>query len=167
MQTSAVSPGNVNFSVSLDGLDWRLLDALQHDASLTNQALAEAVGASAATTLRRVKRLQQAGVIERFTALLAPRFAGRGLSAICEVTLDRQGAEAQAAFQARAVADEAVQQCWRVSPGPDFVLVAWAADMPVFHAFAQRLFTADANVRNVKTYFALERAKFDPRVQGP
>lgn len=167
MQSSSNYPADAEISVSLDSLDWRLLDALQRDASLTNQALAEAVGASPATTLRRVKRLQQAGVIERFTALLAPRFAGRGLSAICEVTLDRQGAEAQAAFQARAVADEAVQQCWRVSPGPDFVLVAWAADMPAFHAFTQRLFTADANVRNVKTFFALERAKFDPRVQAP
>ena len=62
--------------------------------------------------------------------------------------------------------DAAVQQCWRVSPGPDFVLVAWAVDMPAFHAFTQRLFTQDANVRNVKTYFALKRAKFEPRVQA-
>jgi Lrp/AsnC family transcriptional regulator, leucine-responsive regulatory protein len=154
-------------SISLDALDWRLLDLLQADASLTNHALAEAAHVSPATALRRVKRLRDAGVIERFTALLSPRFAGRGLSAICEITLDRQGDEHQAAFEARAVADAAVQQCWRVSPGPDFVVVAWAADMPGFHAFTQRLFTQDANVRNVKTFFALKRAKFDPRVQAP
>jgi Lrp/AsnC family leucine-responsive transcriptional regulator len=154
-------------SVSLDTIDWRLLDLLQADASLTNQALADAAHVSPATALRRVKRLRETGVIERFTALLSPRFAGRGLSAICEITLDRQGDEHQAAFEARAVADAAVQQCWRVSPGPDFVLVAWAADMPAFHAFTQRLFTQDANVRNVKTFFALSRAKFDPRVAAP
>jgi Lrp/AsnC family transcriptional regulator, leucine-responsive regulatory protein len=153
-------------SFSLDGLDWRLLDLLQADASLTNHALAEAAQVSPATALRRVKRLRDAGVIERFTALLAPRMAGRGLSAICEITLDRQGDEHQAAFEARAVAEPSVQQCWRVSPGPDFVLVAWAPDMPAFHALTQRLFTQDANVRNVKTFFALKRAKFDPRVEA-
>jgi Lrp/AsnC family transcriptional regulator, leucine-responsive regulatory protein len=159
-------PPELNDSIALDALDWRLLDLLQSDASLTNHALAEAAQVSPATALRRVKRLREAGVIERFTALLAPRLAGRGLSALCEITLDRQGDEHQAAFEARAVAEPGVQQCWRVSPGPDFVLVAWAPDMPAFHAFTQRLFTQDANVRNVKTYFALKRAKFDPRVQA-
>lgn len=154
-------------SITLDVIDWRLLDLLQTDAGLTNHALAEAAHVSPATALRRVKRLREASVIERFTALLSPRFAGRGLSAICEITLDRQGDEHQAAFEARAVADPAVQQCWRVSPGPDFVLIAWAADMPAFHVFTQRLFTQDANVRNVKTYFALKRAKFEPRVTAP
>ena len=153
-------------SFSLDAVDWRLLALLQADASLTNHALAEAAHVSPPTALRRVKRLRELGVIERYTTLLAPRFAGRGLSAICEATLDKQTAEALDAFEARAVADSAVQQCWRVSPGPDFVLVAWAADMPDFHAFTQRLFTADANVRNVKTYFAIKRAKFEPRVEA-
>ena len=154
-------------SITLDATDWRLLDLLQTDASLSNLALAEAAAISPATALRRVKRLREAGVIERISALLAPAFDGRGLSAICEVTLDRQGAELQDAFEARAVAQPAVQQCWRVSPGPDFVLVVWAADMPAFHALSQALFTQDANVRNVKTYFAIKRAKFEPRVEGP
>ena len=106
-------------------------------------------------------------MIERFTALLAPAFAGRGLQALCEVTLDRQGAELLDAFEARAVAEPAVQQCWRVSPGPDFVLVVWAADMPAFHALTQTLFTQDANVRNVKSFFAVKRAKFAPQVPAP
>ncbi len=81
-----------------------------------------------------------------------------------EVQLDRQGAEHLDAFEALAVADAAVQQCWRVSPGPDFVLVLWVADMPAYHALVQRLFTQDANVRNVKTFFAVKRAKFEPRI---
>jgi DNA-binding Lrp family transcriptional regulator len=57
-----------------------------------------------------------------------------------------------------------VQQCWRVSPGPDFVLIVAARDMPDYGALTQRLFTADANVRNVKAFFSLKRAKFEPRV---
>jgi DNA-binding Lrp family transcriptional regulator len=148
----------------LDAIDRRLLDLLQGDASRTNQALAEAAGVSPATALRRVRRLVASGVIERQVALLAPRFAGAGLSAIAEVTLDRQGAELLDAFEARAVAEPAVQQCYRVSPGPDFVLVAWVPDMAAWSALVQRLFTQDANVRNVKTYFGVKRAKFDPRV---
>ena len=58
-----------------------------------------------------------------------------------------------------------MQQCWRVSPGPDFVLVLWLPDMPAYDALVRRLFTQDANVRNVRAYFAVKRGKFDPRVQ--
>ncbi|MGN6527051.1 MAG: Lrp/AsnC family transcriptional regulator [Burkholderiaceae bacterium] len=148
----------------LDAVDRHLLELLQADASRTNQALAEAAGVSPATALRRVRRLVLSGVIERQVALLAPRFADAGLSAIAEITLDRQGSELLDAFEARAVAEPAVQQCYRVSAGPDFVLVAWVPDMAAWSALVQRLFTQDANVRNVKTYFSVKRAKFDPRV---
>jgi Lrp/AsnC family transcriptional regulator, leucine-responsive regulatory protein len=148
----------------LDDVDRRLLNLLQADASQTNQALAEAAGVSAATALRRVRRLAESGVIERQVALLAPRLANAGLSAVAEVSLDKQGAEHLDAFEARAVAEAAVQQCYRVAPGPDFVLIAWVPDMVAWSALVQRLFTQDANVRNVKTYFSVKRAKFEPRV---
>ena len=148
----------------LDDIDRRLLDLLQADAARTNQALAEAAGVSAATALRRVRRLTEAGVIERQVALLAPRLSDEGLTGIAEVSLDRQGAELRQAFETRALAEPAVQQCYRVSPGPDFVLVAWVPDMNAWGALVQRLFTQDANVRNVKTYFSVKRAKFEPRI---
>jgi Lrp/AsnC family leucine-responsive transcriptional regulator len=89
---------------------------------------------------------------------------GHGLTALTEITLDRQGAEELAAFENRAVLDDAVQQCYRVSPGPDFVLVVHVADMPAYLALAQRLFTSDANVRNVKAFFSVKRAKFEPKL---
>jgi DNA-binding Lrp family transcriptional regulator len=147
-----------------DEIDRRLLDLLQADASRTNQALAEAAGVSPATALRRVRRLTETGVIERQVAVLAPRLFDEGLTAIAEVSLDRQGAELLEAFEARATAEPGVQQCYRVSPGPDFVLVAWVRDMAAWSALVQRLFTQDANVRNVKTYFSVKRAKFEPRI---
>lgn len=154
--------------IDLDHVDLRLLDLLQSDASLTNQALAERAHISPPTCLRRVKRLQEAGLIERQVAILSPeRLAaalGHGLQAVVEVSLDRQGQAEQEAFEARVIADDAVQQCYRVSPGPDFVLVVHVADMPAYLALAQRLFTGDANVRNVKAFFAIKRAKFQPRV---
>jgi len=148
---------------ALDAIDLRLLTLLQADAARSNQDLAAAAQVSPATALRRVRALVDAGVIERQVAIVAPARVG-GLSAIAEVTLDRQGAEHIAAFEARAVADPAVQQCYRVSPGPDLVLMLWLADMAAYHLLVQRLFTQDANVRNVKSYFVTHRAKFAPAV---
>ena len=161
-------PGPVPFDRrSLDATDLRLLELLQRDASLSNQALAEAAHTSPATCLRRVKALTDAGVITKRVALLSPQHVGCGLTALVEVTLDRQGAEHLAAFEARAVAERAVQQCYRVSPGPDVMLVVQVADMAAYHALVQQLFTQDANVRNVKAFFSVHRAKFDTAVALP
>lgn len=155
----------------LDATDLQLLDLLQEDASQSNLALAQRLHVSPPTCLRRVKRLQVAGLIERQVAVLsADRLApllGHGMEAIVEVTLERQGAEHLAAFEARVIADNAVQQCYRVSPGPDFILHVRATDMPAYLALQQRLFTADANVRNVKAFFSVKRAKFAPRLPLP
>jgi DNA-binding Lrp family transcriptional regulator len=140
---------------------------LQNDASLTNHALAARVHVSPATCLRRVKRLVDGGVIERRVALLSPAALGHGLTAIVEVSLDRQSAEAIDAFEARAVAEGAVQQCHRVSPGPDFVLVVQVGDMAGYDALVGQLFTQDANVRNVKAFFSVRRAKFETKVALP
>ena len=152
-------------NISLDATDLRLLAVLQQDASLSNQDLAARVHVSPATCLRRVKRLVDTGVIERRVALLSPDKLGASLSALIEITLDRQGAEHLAAFESRVIAEPAVQQCWRVSPGPDFVLVVQVADMAAYHALTQTLFTQDANVRNVKAFFSVYRAKFDPSIR--
>ncbi len=147
----------------IDAIDARLLDLLQADASLSNQALADAAHVSPATALRRIKRLVDSGLIEKQTALLSLE-ATRGLSAIVEITLDRQGDEHAKAFEAAAVKDEGVQQVYRVTAGPDFVLVLWVRDMAAYQVLVERLFTQNANVRTVKTFFASKRAKFDPRV---
>jgi DNA-binding Lrp family transcriptional regulator len=148
----------------LDGIDLGILEQLQHDASLSNQDLAQAVKTSAPTCLRRLKRLRDAGLIERQVAILNPdklaQVLGHGISAIVEITLERQGAEELARFEGRVLADAAVQQCYRVSPGPDFVLVVHCAHMPAYQALTQRLFTSDANVRNVKAFFSVLRSKF-------
>ena len=154
-----------NFYMNLDATDIRLLDLLQTDASLSNQDLAERAHTSPATALRRVRRLVDDGVIERRVALLDPHKLAVGLTALVEIALDRQGAEHLQAFEERAVADAAVQQCYRVSPGPDFMLVLHVADMAAYQLLVQRLFTQDANVRNVKAFFSVKRAKFDPRIR--
>ena len=157
--------------IVLDQTDFLILDQLQSDASITNQELADRVFTSPPTCLRRVKRLKDAGLIERQIVILsidklAP-LIGHGLTAIVEITLDRQDTQSLEAFEKRVTQDEAVQQCYRVSPGPDFVLIVFAHDMPAYMALSQRLFSADANVRNVKAFFSVRRGKFEPNIALP
>jgi len=160
-----------NLSGTLDATDLKLLALLQADASISNIALANKLRISAPTCLRRTKRLQQEGWIEKQVAILSSdklgKLMGHSVTALIEVSLDKQGEELLQAFETRAVQETAVQQCWRVSPGPDFMLVVQVADMPAYLAFTQRLLTQDANVRNVKAFFSVKRAKFGTEIPLP
>ena len=151
----------------LDPTDRRLLEALQEDCALTNDALARRTHISPATCLRRVRRLMETGVIERRIAIVSHEALGHGLTAILEISLAQQSAEALAEFEARVAteSESEVQQCYRVSSGPDFILVVHVRDMPAYHAFVHRVLTAEANVRNVRSFFSVRRSKFAPKIQ--
>ncbi|MBV8046185.1 MAG: Lrp/AsnC family transcriptional regulator [Paludibacterium sp.] len=151
----------------LDDLDRRILQQLQQDADLSNQQLAQLVHASPPTCLRRVRRLKKAGVILRTVSLAAPVAQDIGLTAIVEITLERQSADALAAFEVWVAPEPAVVQCYRVSPGPDLVLMLALTDMAAYHQLAHRLLTAQANVRNVRAFFVTHCAKFEPRQPAP
>jgi Lrp/AsnC family transcriptional regulator, leucine-responsive regulatory protein len=150
--------------VTLDETDRRILTTLQQDCAITNQELAERVHVSAPTCLRRVRRLVEEGVIERQIAIVSPEALAAGLTAIVEVSLERQSAELLAQFEELLAGEPEVQQCYRVSAGPDFVLVVYVADMAAYHAFAHRVLSAHANVRNVRSFFSLRRSKFAPSI---
>lgn len=152
-----------HLSIDLDDLDLRILDQLQQDSALTNQALAERVHASPPTCLRRVRRLTESGIIERQVAILNPQRLGAGLTAIIEITLDTQTVEDLDAFERDIITAPEITQCYRVSSGPDFILIAQLPDMPAYQALAQRVFTRDTHVRNVRSFFATHRSKFDTR----
>lgn len=151
-------------SFDLDDLDRRILAQLQVDASPNNLALAASVHASPPTTLRRVRRLREAGYIQKQVAILSPEKLGATLTAIVEITLDNQSAEILQAFERVMIDERAVLQCYRVSTGADFILVVQVADMAAYHALVHRAFTAQARVRNVRTFFSTHRAKFDTRI---
>lgn len=151
-------------NVPLDDLDRRILNLLQVDASQTNNELAASVHASPPTCLRRVKRLVDAGVIERQVVIVAPDKVGAALTAIVEITLDHQAEERMGEFEALVANEAAVLQCYRVSPGPDFILMVQVADMQAYHALAHRLFASHANVRNVRSFFSIHRSKFETRI---
>ena len=151
-------------AIELDATDRRLLALLQADCALTNDELASRAHVSPATSLRRVRKLVEAGVIERRIAIVSPAVAGGGVTAIVEVSLEQQSAELLDRFEGHAAAAAEVQQCYRVASGPDFVLIVFVPDMAAYHAFAHRVLTAQANVRNVRSFFAVKRSKFEPTV---
>lgn len=148
----------------MDEIDRRILNVLQVDASQTNSELALAVHVSPPTCLRRVKQLTETGVIQRQVAIVAPEKVGPSLTVIVEISLDVQAAERMAEFEGHVAGEDAVLQCYRVAPGPDFVLIVQVADMPAYHALAHRLFATQTNVRNVKAYFSTFRSKFETRI---
>ena len=151
--------------MKFDELDKRILLQLQQNSALTNHELAARVHASPPTCLRRVKRLTDEGVITRQVALLAPEKLGPSLTAIVEITLDHQATENLLEFEKLVAAESTVQQCYRVSPGPDFVLIIQVADMPAYHALAHRLFATQSNIRNVRSFFSIVRSKFETQIE--
>jgi Lrp/AsnC family transcriptional regulator, leucine-responsive regulatory protein len=154
-------------NISLDELDLRILAVLQIDGSLSNQTLSNRVFASTATTLRRVRALKEAGVIERSVAIIAPDKVGGAINAICEITLAEQNAESFDAFEKKASDEPAITQCYRTAPAVDFTLILTLQNMDAYNALVQRVFTATNNVRNVRTRFATKRAKFNAYVPLP
>lgn len=148
-------------SLTLDDLDLRILSTLQSDASLSNLELSRRVHASAPTCLRRVRALKEAGVIARQIAIVDASKLGPTMTAVVEVSLDRQAAEDYDAFEAYICEEPSVTQCYRVSPGPDFVVIAEVRDMTAYDELARRLFKSSANIRNVRTFFSTRRAKFE------
>ena len=148
-------------ALELDDLDRRILAIVQADSSLSNVDLAQKAHASAPTCLRRVRRLKEAGLIEREVAILDFSKIAPMVTAVIEGSLDRQTAEDFDVFEAYVCAEPGVTQCYRVSPGPDFVVIVELPDMRSYDEFARRLFTQSSNVRNVRTFFSMRRAKFE------
>jgi DNA-binding Lrp family transcriptional regulator len=143
----------------MDPLDCRILDVLQRNADITNASLAEHVGLSPSSCLRRVQRLRESGVLRRTVALVDPESVGRGLIAIVEVMLDHHGAAQRTAFVARLNQEPAVLQAWSVTGDPDVILTLSLRDMKEYQRLCERLFTHDPNVTRFRSHFAMDTYK--------
>lgn len=143
----------------MDRIDRKLLALLQEDASRTNVELADLVALSPSSCLRRIRRLKDAGVIERIVAVLDPAKAGRTLKAVVTVELERHGEQYMREFLGQAVREQAVMQAYGVSGQTDVVLMLRMADMEEFDALCERLFHERSNVARYYTMFAIRTAK--------
>ena len=143
----------------MDRIDRRLLNLLQDDASRTNAQLAELVGLSPSSCLRRIRRLKDAGIIDRVVALLVPARTGRGLKAIVTVELERHGEQHLRQFLDLVIREPAVTQAYSVSGSTDAVLMLRLMDMDEFDTLCERLFRDRTNVARYYTMFVIRTAK--------
>ncbi|WP_018700125.1 Lrp/AsnC family transcriptional regulator [Amorphus coralli] len=143
----------------MDRIDRTLLTLLQRDASRTNAALADEVGLSPSSCLRRIRRLRASGIINRVVAILNPSRAGRSLRTIVTVELKEHGEQQMRRFLTLAAQEEAVTQAFAVTGSVDVVLVMRLADMEEFDALCERLFRERTNVVRFSTLVVIRTAK--------
>ncbi len=151
--------------MELDQTDRMLLNLLQQDNRMTNVRLAEEVGLSPPACLQRLKRLRGSGIIQREVALLDPVIAGRMMTIIVEVELERDRPDLVRPFlQAIGKAPE-VTQCYQVTGEVDVVLVVSVADIQAFEVFVHRVLYAESNMRKFRTLISLKRNKFETAIE--
>ncbi|MDA5634015.1 MULTISPECIES: Lrp/AsnC family transcriptional regulator [Rhizobium/Agrobacterium group] len=146
-------------SVELDAIDLKILRELQRDGRMTNVELAERVGISAPPCLRRVRKLEEAGVIEGYHAMLSAPKLGFDLVAFCMVGLKRQSDSNLKAFAAATAGWSLVRQAWMVSGESDFLLHCVARNLTEFQDFVIEVLTADENVDTVRTMLTIRQVK--------
>jgi DNA-binding Lrp family transcriptional regulator len=147
----------------LDSIDWKILDELQRDGRITNVELSRRVGISAPPCLRRMRALEEAGIIRGYRALLDEKALGYDVTVFAMVHLVSQADADLAAFEDRVRRWPIVRECWMLSGEVDFILKCVAPDLATFQKFVSEL-TAAPNVRNVKTALTLRRSKDEATV---
>ncbi len=152
-----------NVPSRLDETDLTILKALQGDGRMTNVELAHRLGMSPPPALRRVRALEEAGVITGYRALVDEKKLGFEVSFFAFVHLASQAGPDLEAFSSHVRAMPMVRQCWTISGDMDFLLMCVAHDMKAFQAFVSEM-TALTNVRNVRTTLALDKVKDEGRV---
>ncbi|KAF1043195.1 MAG: Leucine-responsive regulatory protein [Herbaspirillum frisingense] len=145
--------------MEFDAIDRRILDALQRDGRLQNVELAKEVGLSPSPCLRRVRMLEEAGVIEGYVAVLNPAMIGKGLSVYARVWLKGQDAATVDGFTAAIRHLPEVVECHLMAGDCDFLLRVVVADLEEYRQFQIRHLTRIPGVLSVKTEVPLQRIK--------
>ncbi len=143
----------------MDRIDRKLLALLQKDAARTNAELAAEVGLSPSSCLRRIRRLNATGVIDRVVALLNPAKAGRSVKAIITVELERHGEQHVRRFLDLVAREPTVTQAYSVSGAMDALLMLRLKDMEELDALTERLFREESNVARYYTTFVIRTGK--------
>ena len=148
----------------LDAIDLRILDELQHSSNLTNAALAQRIGISPPSTLERVRKLERAGVITGYVALLDPDSITRTIQAIVHVSLSHHSSASLSKAKDSLSRFEEVQACWHTAGDEDFVLKVIVADMPQYERFISEKLSTVPNIGKIRTAFVLSTVKHTTQI---
>lgn len=145
--------------MNLDSYDRVLLSALQSDGRVPQSELGQMAHLSTAAVNRRLKLLQKAGVIERFSANLNPKAMGYDLTVITQIKVENERADLLDEMQRRFAACPQVQQCYYLAGEWDFMLIFLVRSMDQFVALTRQLFFEAGNVKSFNTLVAMNRVK--------
>ena len=143
----------------LDAIDWKILRELQDDGRITNVELSKRVGISAPPCLRRVKRLEQSGIIRGYRAMLNSPALGLEVVAFCLIGLNHQSETELKAFAELTRGWPIVRAAWMVSGESDFFLHCVASDLTSFQTFVIEKLTSSPNVGTVRTALTIRQVK--------
>lgn len=143
--------------VKMDRYDKQILEALQEDGRLSNQELADRIGLSPSPCLRRVRRLEEAGLIRAYRALLAARALGLNLMAFIQISMDRHTPDRFANFEQRVAACPEVLECHLITgQDADYLLKVIVADMDAFQSLLLERITRIDGVSGVHSSFVMK-----------
>jgi Lrp/AsnC family transcriptional regulator len=151
-------------SDQIDAVDRRIVRELQRDASLSHAALAEKVGASPASVWRRVRSLEQAGVLGKTVRLADAGHLGRSVNVLCQVRMTRQTVEARAEFEQFIQSREEIVECYAMSGEWDYLLRISVRDVADYDRFVMRGVLAHPSVAHAASNFALRQVKYTTEI---
>lgn len=148
----------------LDKTDRKILNILQMDNQITNQAIADKIGISAPPCFRRVKRLREERIILNDVSLVDPFKVGKPLIVFVNITLEKQREDLLAHFERKMSEEPEIMQCYFVSGDTDYLLIIHVKDMNDYNDFARRVFANEPNIKQFRSSFCLNRTKYNTQV---
>jgi DNA-binding Lrp family transcriptional regulator len=145
---------------TLDEIDRRILVELQRDGRLTNQDLAGRIGVSASPCWRRVRALEEAGVIKGYAALVDPAALGLNVSVFTQVSLERQEKKALQVFEAAVGEWPEIMECYLMTGDADYLLRVVVPDLAAYERFLMARLTRIRGIASIKSSFALRSVKY-------
>lgn len=146
--------------MKLDATDFRIIDELQKDSSLSNVELARRVHLSPSPCLARVKALRKAGVIRRYVALVDPVQLGLGLNVFISISLKTQSKSALAEFERRVGDYDSVMECYLMTGDADYLIRVVVEDIPALERFILDELTPIAEIEKIRSSFALKQVRY-------
>lgn len=154
----------VKKSVNLDALDRRILMELQRDASLSNAELAERVGSTGPSCWRRIRLLEESGVLGRTVRLADQERLGQGVNMLCNVRMRTFEAESITAFESFVRAEERILECFSMSGDWDYLLRVIASDVSDYETFLMHKLLKHPSVASASSHLALRVTKYQTAI---
>ncbi|MDB5669729.1 MAG: Lrp/AsnC family transcriptional regulator [Alphaproteobacteria bacterium] len=148
----------------MDAIDRRIVRELQRDANLSSAALAEKVGASSASVWRRVRVLEQEGVLGKHVRLADPAALDRAVNVLCQVRMSHQTIDARGEFEDFIQSREEIVECYAMSGEWDYLLRIAVRDVADYDRFVMRGVLAHPSVANAASNFALRQVKYTTEI---